>query len=257
MSAVGVGLTVAANAAIIGGAGFGAKWLADNWGKDEANAASQASNVQQAGARQGIGTLREGVATARSDVDPYAQAGTNALRMQQALAGSLGPEAQAQAYAAIEQSPAFAAMLQQGEEAMLANAAATGGLRGGNTQAALANFRPQLLQALIQQQYGQLAGLSSQGLGAASQQAGYGMQGAGVITGLQQDAAAYKAGGILGSQAARTAARQQLLQYGMQAGGAALQMGMGMPPTALAGGGAPAPAPMMQQPMGGDPRGWY
>jgi hypothetical protein len=54
-----------------------------------------------------------------------------------------------------------------GEEAMLQSAAATGGLRGGNTQAALAQFRPQVLSSLINQQYSRLGGLATMGQNSA------------------------------------------------------------------------------------------
>lgn len=108
---------------------------------------------QFAGAGAGqLGTLGE-----------YASAGATALEQQQALTGGLGPEAQASAIRSIEQSPQMQAMIQQGENAMLQNASATGGLRGGNLQAAMAQFRPQLLAGLIDQQYGRLGGLSTMG----------------------------------------------------------------------------------------------
>ena len=54
-------------------------------------------------------------------------------------------------------------MVQQGQDAILQNASAIGGLRGGNTQAALAQFRPALLSQLIAEQYNRLGGLSSLG----------------------------------------------------------------------------------------------
>ena len=60
-------------------------------------------------------------------------------------------------------SPMFQALARQGEEAMLQQASATGGLRGGNIQAALAQFRPQMLAQAIEEQYGRLGGLTSLG----------------------------------------------------------------------------------------------
>jgi len=94
---------------------------------------------------------------------PYSQAGLPALQQQQALAGTLGPEAQQAAIAQLEQSPQMQALVRQGENALLQQASATGGLRGGNIQAALAQFRPQVLSSLIDQQYGRLGGLTSLG----------------------------------------------------------------------------------------------
>lgn len=72
----------------------------------------------------------------------------------------------------------FTSLVRQGEDAILANAAATGGLRGGDTQAALAQFRPQMLQALIDKQLANLGGIAANGqnaagnVGAAAQNAG-------------------------------------------------------------------------------------
>lgn len=102
---------------------------------------------------------------------PYQEAGTGSLQQQQALLGLLGPEAQKAAISSIQGSPQYQAMLQQGEQAILQNAAATGGLRGGNVQAALATFRPQLLSDLINQQYARLGGLTGLGAQVAGQQA--------------------------------------------------------------------------------------
>jgi hypothetical protein len=71
-----------------------------------------------------------------------------------------------QQQAAIEQiknSAQFQELAKQGEQGILQNASATGGLRGGNVQAALSQFRPALLNQLIESQYGKLAGLTSLG----------------------------------------------------------------------------------------------
>lgn len=86
---------------------------------------------------------------------------------------------QAQAVARIEGQPMFQALARQGEEAILQNASATGGLRGGNTQGALARFRPQLLNQFIEQQYGRLAGITALG-----QQSAAGVGSAGLQTGM-------------------------------------------------------------------------
>lgn len=95
---------------------------------------------------------------------PYAEVGPQALSSQMALAGLSGPDAQRRAIQQIEQGPEFQALTQAGEEAILQQASATGGLRGGNTQAALAQFRPQVLSSLINQQYSRLGGFTNLGL---------------------------------------------------------------------------------------------
>lgn len=96
-------------------------------------------------------------------IGAFGDAGLGALRGQQALTGLLGADEQSAAIANIANSPEMAALTQQGEDAILARASATGGLRGGNTQAALAQFRPQVLSQLINQRYSQLGGLSALG----------------------------------------------------------------------------------------------
>lgn len=125
----------------------------------------------------------EGIALGRGQIpalEEFAAVGPEALRQQRALAGLAGPEAQRTAISQIEADPAFQALAQQGEEAILQRASATGGLRGGDVQAALAQFRPQLLNQFINQQYQRLGGLTSLG-GAATEglyTSGYGRGGA-------------------------------------------------------------------------------
>ena len=121
-------------------------------------AAEEASGAQSDASRAAIEEQRRQQAESERLLAPYMQAGQGALGQQQALLGLAGPEAQAAAIAQLEQSPQFQAMLQQGESAILQNASATGGLRGGDTQAALAQFRPAMLSQLIQQQMAQLGG---------------------------------------------------------------------------------------------------
>lgn len=103
---------------------------------------------------------------------PYTNAGAAALGQMQGLLGMGTPEEQAALIASIAEGPEMQSMLQQGENAMLQNAAATGGLRGGNLQGALAQFRPQLLSQLIQQRMSQLGGIAGMGQSAAGQLAG-------------------------------------------------------------------------------------
>lgn len=99
---------------------------------------------------------------ARRDLTPYN--GTNANQAQEA------------AYGAIENSSGFQALARQGEEAILQNASATGGLRGGNTQGAIARFRPALLDQFIERQFGRLGGIASIGQNAAAGVGNAGLQ---------------------------------------------------------------------------------
>jgi hypothetical protein len=142
---------------------------------------------------------------------PFQRAGVTAFEQQQALSGLLGPEAQRSAISTLEQGPEYQALVRQGEEALLQRASATGGLRGGNVQAALAQFRPQMLSAQIERQLGRLGGFSATGLGVTSELAGIGQAAA-----ARQAAA----GGATG-----TAISGLLSQQGAAQAGAALAGG--------------------------------
>lgn len=134
----------------------------------QAGAASDASQAQQETDAAQIAESKRQFDTVRELLRPYSEAGTGALAAQQNLIGLGGPDAQKKAIAALSGGPEMQAMTQQGEEAMRANASATGGLRGGNLQSALAKFRPQMLSNLINQQYERLGGLTTTGQNAAA-----------------------------------------------------------------------------------------
>jgi hypothetical protein len=134
-------------------------------------AASQASAAQIAAAEMSIKEQRRQFDAVQKLLAPYVGAGTTALSQQMALIGSSGADAQQAAINAIQASPEFGALTSAGEEAILAQGAATGGLRGGNVQGALAKFRPEILSGLINQQYSRLGGLASMGQASATGQA--------------------------------------------------------------------------------------
>jgi hypothetical protein len=68
---------------------------------------------------------------------PYTEAGRGALTEQQALLGLSGQGAQQEAYARFTESPGQAFLRERQERALLRNAAAIGGLGGGNVRTAL------------------------------------------------------------------------------------------------------------------------
>lgn len=113
-----------------------------------------------------------------SGLGQYGSAGLGALGQQQVLSGVQGADAQNAAIQGISQNPAFQGLLKQGSDLILQNAAATGGLHGGNVQAALGQFAPGLLNQFIQQQYSNLGGLSSMGASAYNSLAGLGQSSA-------------------------------------------------------------------------------
>ena len=162
-------------------------------------AAKKAGRQQAEAAQLGIVEQRAAREELRKLLEPYTAAGVPALQQMQAALGLEGPEAQAEFVAQQEASPIFQALARQGEEAMLQQASATGGLRGGNIQGALAQFRPQLLNQFIEQQYGRLGGLTTLGQQSAAGVGSAGMQSATSIADLLGQAGAARAGATLGS----------------------------------------------------------
>jgi hypothetical protein len=169
-------MTFGLSGAALAGVAVGGATLVSGYMQGEA--AKDAASTQAGASQAGIEEQRRQFDVVQKLLEPYVTGGTEAFKQQQALVGVQGPEAQRAAISAIEQGPAFQALTEQGENALLQRASATGGLRGGNVQAALAQFRPQILSQLIEQQYGQLGGLakfgqaSAAGTGAAAQETG-------------------------------------------------------------------------------------
>jgi hypothetical protein len=155
-----IGATI--GAAVVGG---GASVLSAN---AQSKAAREASQAQVQSNQAAIDEQRRQFDATRELLQPFVQAGPPALREQMRILGLLGPEDQQAAIQQQEQNPFFQALARQGEEAILQRASATGGLRGGNVQAALAQFRPELLNSFIEQQYGRLGGLAGAGQNAAA-----------------------------------------------------------------------------------------
>lgn len=164
---------------------------------DQAEAAGDAAQLQAQSAQQGIAEQQRQFNAIMELMKPYVQSGTQSLSAQQALAGLGGFDAQQQALNQFQASPMFQGIAQQGENAILQNAAATGGLRGGNVQGALGQFRPALLNQLVQQQFQNLGGLTSLGQNAAAMQGNAG-QAAGANIGnlLQQEGRALAGGAV-------------------------------------------------------------
>ena len=183
----------------IAAATIGTGLLAANADK---SSAETAAGVQSEAAQAGIDEQRRQFDMVQELLAPYVQAGEGGLSGQLALAGVSGPEAEQAQIDRILAGPQYEALVQQGEEGILQSAAATGGLRGGNVQGALAQFRPQILSGLIEQQYSRLGGLtgigqaSAAGVGAAGQATG-----TNIANLLAQQGAATAGGALAAGQA--------------------------------------------------------
>jgi hypothetical protein len=199
---------IVAGSAIIGGAGLLSAYI---YGES----AKKAAATEAGAAEKGIEAVQEQFTGMQDILSPYVQAGNSALEQQQNLAGLGGPAAQQSAIQAISSGPEFQALTQQGENAILQQSAATGGLRGGNVQGALAQFRPQLLSSLINQQYGRLGGLTQIGQASAAGVGAAGMQTGTNVSNLLAAQGAATAGGQLAMGQAYSQVPQQFVQGGL------------------------------------------
>lgn len=201
--------------------GFVTDFLGEITGANaKGRAAVRAGETQATAAQQGIDETKRQFDALVNLMQPYVSAGTGALSAQQRLLGLGTPDEQAAAIAQLQQSPMFQALTQQGENAILSQASATGGLRGGNTQAALAQFRPQVLSSVIQDQLAGLGNLSRMGQASAVGQASAGMEQGANVANLLGQAGAARAGGIIGQGNARANAFGDVLKIASIAAGA-------------------------------------
>ena len=138
--------------------------------------AKNAAEAQQQGAELGMAEQKRQFDMLQQLMQPYVQSGTGALQGQNDLLGLNGFDKQQGAISNIENSPFFKSQYQHAENALLQNASATGGLRGGNMQEALADNRSNLLFNNVQQQLQNLSGVASNGQSAAAGLGGQGLQ---------------------------------------------------------------------------------
>lgn len=144
--------------------------------------AKKAAEAQTYAADQSTALGREQLDYIKSIMAPYQQAGQAALPALGAYVNQ-SPESFNFDYQSYFKSPEFAALSGQQNEQALRMGSATGGFRGGDTQAALATIAPQLAQQARQNaqnefslnqgaqtnRYNQLMGLAGLGTGAANQ----------------------------------------------------------------------------------------
>lgn len=164
--------------------------------------AKSAAKAQAQAINRGIDVQNQQFQQERADSLPFLQAGQGALGQTQGLLGLQGNDIQSQLIAALKGSPAFTSLYDTGADTILQNAAATGGLRGGNTQNSLAQFGSGLLATVIQNQLQNLGGLVNIGSGTAGQLGAMGQNSANAISDLLVQGGNAKATGIAGQTAA-------------------------------------------------------
>jgi hypothetical protein len=157
-------------------------------------AAKKAAAAQIAAAQLGIDESRRQFDLTRSDQLPWMQAGQEAIGDIGDLVGLNGGDVQGGAISALQASPLYQSLFDNGQNTILANGAATGGLRGGNIQSSLANFGRDTLSQVIQQQLANLGAVSGQGAATASGLGALGAQNASALSNLFNQQGAAKAG---------------------------------------------------------------
>jgi hypothetical protein len=182
-------------------------------------AAKEAAKTQAAAYQKGIDEQHRQFDTTQANFAPFLQAGTGALGATQGLLGLQGNDAQQSAIDALKASPGFTSLYNTGQDTILQNAAATGGLRGGNTQSSLAQFGSGLLGQVIQQQLSNYGGLISTGAGATNNLANFGQQTANNVSNSLGQQGQANASGILGSAAALQGIFKSLGSFGSDAAG--------------------------------------
>jgi hypothetical protein len=170
----------------------------DKAGEEAAEASMYAADIQSQAQREALEYLKEREAIPRQ----FSESALKRLGGLYGLAGGVGSQ-QGLINKAM-QSPLYGAIMggqEAGEEAILRQAGATGGLRSGNVQEALYDYNTQLQnQALLEAYNQQLSGLTGlAGLPSYAPQIAQGMVGIGQT----------QAQGILGAAQAEQAAQQQ------------------------------------------------
>lgn len=184
----------AATAAIVGGTILSAGIAA--------NASKRAGRAQERASEATVAEQRRQFDMTRQDLLPSLEAGNLAREQQQALLGLSGVEAQQAAFAGLQESPGQQFLRERGQRNLLRNAAAIGGLGGGNVRSELVQQGVGFAQQDLQNQFGRLGQLAGQGQQAATNIGQFGAQSATNIGNALQAGGRARASGILGQNQA-------------------------------------------------------
>lgn len=180
-------------------------------------AIKKASAQQQQYIQQAIDEQRRQYDTSRADFAPYMDFGKSSLGPLGDLLGLNGNDKSAAAIDTLKQSPIYQSLFSNGMEALNQNAAATGGLRGGNMQGATLDFGRDTLAQVIQQQISNLFGAQGVGSGATGAVTGVGEHTTDAIGSGLTSIGNSKYNSILGRQANWNNMGNQIQQQIMQA----------------------------------------
>ena len=113
--------------------------------------------------------VRDAFSQGQQYMTPYTESGAKAQELQAALSGALGREAQQAAFDEYMSSPALDFLQRESERALTRNAAALGGLGGGNVRKDLMDLTAGLYSQDFANNYARLGELATRGYGGAGQ----------------------------------------------------------------------------------------
>lgn len=138
-------------------------------GNKQAKATPRAAQLQYDAQMAGINETRRQFDLTRGDFASEQALGEDGIKRFRALLGLDGADTQQAEIEGLWASPLYQNLMQNSTDAILANASATGGLRGGNTKDFLARQASDTLSSVIREQLGNYA--STIGIGMGSDQA--------------------------------------------------------------------------------------
>lgn len=180
-----LGGSEAAMAALTRGYDHGQGALQQGW-KLSQQAMTPVGPADMSGVNSAIGSGVQGVGGV---LQPWQKPGLQALDVQAALSGAMGPQAQQAAYANFQTSPGQQYLQSRAEQALLRNSAALGGLGGGRVRQELQRQAIGEASQDFNNNFARLGQVAGIGANAAGQQAGqigslYGQQ-AGIAGNLE------------------------------------------------------------------------
>jgi hypothetical protein len=133
-----------------------------------ASAAGSAADAQSQAAANNLALATKQYDTMQQQISPYLAAGQTGMTGYENLLGANGTDAQNGAIGQIKNGAQYQGDMQTANQNILANASATGGLRGSNTSNTLANTSISTLNGLITNQLAGYGSLMNNGLNAIS-----------------------------------------------------------------------------------------
>lgn len=164
--------------------------------------AGKAADAQERAADEGIREQQRQFDITQESFRPFQEAGVGAVGQQQALLGLSGTEAQAAAFAAMNESPGQQFLRDRAQKNLLRNSSAIGGLGGGNVRSALVQQGVGFAQQDLQNQFGRLGQLAGQGQAAAGSVGQFGQVASGQIQQGLANKGEARASGIQGQNKA-------------------------------------------------------